>query len=201
VLSLCQYQFDILSSPNSAQNNEKLKSTFDKFAKDDSEVVMCKELTFLGRKLVVNKAAGSIAYFNFSDLCDEPLSSADYIELCRHFNTIFIQDIPKITQLMRSQARRFITLVDTLYDHKIRIVCTASESPDRLFQTDSFNHRTNDYTRTLMDDLDINQTDAESHSIFTGEEEAFAFERTVSRLLEMQTCEYWSSDKINRNIH
>uniref|UniRef100_A0A1X7SRJ4 Uncharacterized protein n=1 Tax=Amphimedon queenslandica TaxID=400682 RepID=A0A1X7SRJ4_AMPQE len=48
-----------------------------------------------------------------------PLSAADYIEICKAFNTIFIQDIPCITNQMRTQGRRFITLIDTLYDHKV----------------------------------------------------------------------------------
>ena len=49
----------------------------------------------------------------------QPLSAADYLELCRHFHTIFVQDIPKMTIRMRPEARRFITFIDTLYEYKV----------------------------------------------------------------------------------
>ena len=49
----------------------------------------------------------------------QPLSAADYVELCRHFDTVFMQDLPRMTLETRSEARRFITMIDTFYDHKV----------------------------------------------------------------------------------
>uniref|UniRef100_A0A1X7TQK0 AAA+ ATPase domain-containing protein n=1 Tax=Amphimedon queenslandica TaxID=400682 RepID=A0A1X7TQK0_AMPQE len=82
------------------------------------EVISRTKLKFLGRELLIDQSCADLAYFHFDELCNRPLSAADYIEICKAFNTIFIQDIPCITNQMRTQGRRFITLIDTLYDHK-----------------------------------------------------------------------------------
>ncbi|XP_019858266.1 PREDICTED: lactation elevated protein 1-like, partial [Amphimedon queenslandica] len=96
-------------------------------------VISRTKLKFLGRELLIDQSCADLAYFHFDELCNRPLSAADYIEICKAFNTIFIQDIPCITNQMRTQGRRFITLIDTLYDHKVcelTIYCvTLSLSP------------------------------------------------------------------------
>uniref|UniRef100_A0A1X7SQF2 Uncharacterized protein n=1 Tax=Amphimedon queenslandica TaxID=400682 RepID=A0A1X7SQF2_AMPQE len=99
---------------------------------------------------------------------------------------------------MRTQGRRFITLIDTLYDHKVKLVCTAQGSPSKLF-SNKIMTSDSDHTRQLMDDLQINQEDAVSYSIFTGEEELFAYDRTISRLYEMQSNEYIMNNNNNNN--
>ena len=112
-------------------------------------------LGFLGRELVVPKAAGKLALFTFKDLCARPLSAADYLELCTHFDTLFIKDIPQMTLQKRSEARRFITMVDTLYDHKVKIICTAEVDPGELFRAQPMKVRDSKEFQDLMDDLDI----------------------------------------------
>lgn len=93
---------------------------------------------------------------------------------------------------MKGQARRFITLMDTLYDNRVRVVISAAVSYKNLFAKDAEVEGFEEH-RVLMDDLNIKVGDVNASSnIFTGEEELFAFDRTVSRLAEMQTPEYWS---------
>ncbi len=115
------------------------------------------ELEFLGRKLVVPSAAGSLAFFTFKDLCSNPLSAADYLEICSHYETVFVQDIPKLTAETRTEARRFITFLDTLYDHKIKLVCSAQVPPDELFSVKPMNARDDKESMVLTDDLNIDE--------------------------------------------
>ena len=73
-----------------------------------------------------------VARFAFEDLCNQPLGPADYVAVSRRYHTIFIKDIPRLCINTKDQARRFITLVDELYNHKCGLVCTAETSPDAL---------------------------------------------------------------------
>ena len=93
--------------------------------------------------------------FTFNDLCARPLSAADYLELCTHFDTLFIKDIPQLTMQKRSEARRFITMVDTLYDHKIKIICTAEVDPGDLFRAKPMSVGESKEFQDLMDDMNI----------------------------------------------
>jgi cell division protein ZapE len=114
-------------------------------------------LTVLGRALVVPCAAKGVARFSFADLCLAPLAAADYLAIAHEFHTLLIDRIPQMNADMRDAARRFILLIDTLYDENIKLVCSAAVPPDRLYPE--------------------------------GQGSA-AFQRTVSRLLEMQSREY-----------
>ncbi|XP_017685179.1 PREDICTED: lactation elevated protein 1 isoform X3 [Lepidothrix coronata] len=120
----------------------------------------------------------------------KPLGASDYLEISKHFDTVFIRDIPLLTITKRTQARRFITLIDTFYEHKVRIICSAVTPLESLFLVEHSSGQQED-NRVLMDDLDLSQDSAKGLSMFTGEEEVFAFQRTLSRLTEMQTEQYW----------
>ncbi|MFN3889961.1 MAG: cell division protein ZapE [Beijerinckiaceae bacterium] len=116
-------------------------------------------LPVLGREVSVPEAAEHVARFSFTELCGRPLGSADYLALAENFHTIFIDDIPVMPQHMRNEAKRFINLIDTLYDQHVKLVASAQAPPTGLY---------------------------------TGTEgrEAFEFERTASRLIEMQSQTY-----------
>ncbi|XP_035663687.1 AFG1-like ATPase [Branchiostoma floridae] len=149
-------------------------------------------LRLLGRDLHVPIACGRVADFQFQDLCEKPLGAADYLKLSQEFDTVIVRNVPQMNLTLKTQARRFITLVDTLYDNKVRLVWSASVNPEELFLAEAVGATDSDYNRLLMDDLNIQVgTDNSAASIFTGEEEIFAFERAVSRLKEMQTQDYW----------
>jgi len=77
-----------------------------------TEVVRNKKLPLWGRTLLIPESSGSIARFSFANLCNKPLSAADYLEITREFGTIFVEDIPRMGLSERDQARRFITFID-----------------------------------------------------------------------------------------
>lgn len=117
------------------------------------------ELSFLGRKLIVKEAANRVARFTFQELCEQPLGAADYLALAEHFHTVILAGVPAMRQSRRNEAKRFITLVDTFYDKRVKLILSAATSPDRLY---------------LAEDGT----------------EAFEFQRTASRLFEMQSLDY-----------
>jgi cell division protein ZapE len=90
-------------------------------------------LKVLGRSVRVPQAANGVARFAFDDLCVQPLAAADYIAIAKAFSTLFIDRIPTMGPDMRDAARRFIVLIDTLYDEGVKLVCSAAAPPDRLY--------------------------------------------------------------------
>uniref|UniRef100_A0A670HX06 AFG1 like ATPase n=1 Tax=Podarcis muralis TaxID=64176 RepID=A0A670HX06_PODMU len=171
---------------------------FDELAQKQNDLTRPRILKVQGRELRVNKACGTIADFTFEELCDRPLGASDYLEVAMHFDLVFIRHIPEFTMAKRTQARRFITLVDTFYDKKVRIVCSASAPLQSIFIQESHDGGL-DESRVMMDDLGLSQDSAQGLSMFTGEEEIFALQRTISRLTEMQTEQYWKEgDRSNQ---
>jgi cell division protein ZapE len=92
-------------------------------------------LHVLGRELVVPEAAEGAARFPFADLCLAPLAAADYLAIAGAFHTLFIDRIPVMGPEQRDAARRFIVLIDTLYDEGTHLVCSAAAPPDALYRT------------------------------------------------------------------
>jgi len=86
-----------------------------------------------GRILMVPRAAAGAARFSFSGLCEKALGAADYLAIAQSFDTLFIDDIPVIPPQGRNEARRFITLIDALYDSKTRLVASAAGEPGELY--------------------------------------------------------------------
>ncbi|KAM8834235.1 AFG1 like ATPase a isoform 1-T1 [Synchiropus picturatus] len=166
-----------------------LDKMFDELAFKQNDITRPRVLNIHNRKVRLNKACGTIADCTFEELCDRPLGASDYLEMSQLFDTIFIRHIPLLTVNKKTQARRLITLVDALYDHKVRVVILADQPLEDIFVHDG--DHSHDEGHILMDDLGLKRDEASSLSIFSGEEEKFAFQRTVSRLTEMQTEEYW----------
>eukprot|EP00079_Xenopus_tropicalis_P036035 XP_017949806.1 PREDICTED: lactation elevated protein 1 isoform X3 [Xenopus tropicalis] len=162
---------------------------FDELAQKQNDVTRPRILKLQGRELKLHKACGSIADCTFEELCDRPLGASDYLEMCKNFDTVFIRRIPHLDMTQRSQARRFITLIDAFYDHKVRVVCSADRPLQSLFLQKV--PKVEEESKILLDDLGLNEELSGGLSIFTGEEEVFAFQRTLSRLTEMQTEQYW----------
>ncbi len=114
-------------------------------------------LTVMGRKLVVPCAAEGVARFEFSALCGTALGAGDYLALATHFHTLILDDISRLSPDNYDVARRFIVLIDTLYDHRVKLVASAAAMPDQLYRRG---------------------------------ENAKMFERTASRLDEMQSQDW-----------
>jgi len=127
------------------------------------------ELKLQGRKLRVPMHFRGLARFSFSELCEQPLGAADYRLIAQTFHTVMLDDIPKMDLSKANEARRFITLIDELYNHKVKLLCSAATAPELLFPT------------SVADKKEGSQ------NVSTGEEEVFAFHRVVSRLSEMQS--------------
>lgn len=80
------------------------------------------------------------------------------MEICRQFDTILLADIPQMNIQRRSEARRFITLIDTLYDNKIQLICSAEAPPDLLFAlSDNLSDYDRQHAKVLIGDLDISK--------------------------------------------
>ncbi len=88
-----------------------------------------------GRTIAVREAAMGVAIFDFADLCEQPLGARDYRHIARAFHTLLIENIPTLTPDRRNAARRFINLIDTLYDNRIGLIASAAAEPDQLYPT------------------------------------------------------------------
>jgi len=114
-------------------------------------------VTVQGRRIEVPAAAHQVARFSFAELCDRPLGPADYMAIAAQFSTVILNGIPQMSEERKDAARRFVTLVDALYEHRTVLICAAAVPPPALY---------------------------------TGREGGFEFQRTVSRLIEMQAMDY-----------
>ncbi len=110
-----------------------------------------------GRQIPVRATAEGHAWFDFAALCEGPRAASDYIEIATEHHTVLLGDIPRFDDTRNDPARRFIHLIDELYDRHVNLVCTAAAAPTDLY---------------------------------VGSKLAHAFERTTSRLIEMQSAEY-----------
>jgi cell division protein ZapE len=114
-------------------------------------------LMVMGREFEVQLAAGCVARCDFDALCGRPLGAGDYLALATHFHAIVLDGVPKLSPANFDEARRFIVLIDALYEHRVKLIASADAMPDALYERG---------------------------------ENARAFERTASRLQEMQSAEY-----------
>jgi len=86
-----------------------------------------------GRVLMVPRASGRVARFTFAELCEKPLGAADYLAIAERFDVIFIDRIPIIAPEQRNELVRFITLVDALYEKRVRLVASAAGEPGEIY--------------------------------------------------------------------
>ncbi|MGB7257745.1 MAG: cell division protein ZapE [Pseudolabrys sp.] len=91
------------------------------------------KLVVKGHTIRVPKAAMGVARFSFADLCGQPLAAADYLKIAHEFHTIILEHIPVMDFDRRNEAKRFIILIDTLYDHGVKLLASAQAEPDALY--------------------------------------------------------------------
>jgi cell division protein ZapE len=91
------------------------------------------ELVVKGHIVRVPKASMGVARFSFDDLCAQPLAAADYLKIAHEFHTIILDRIPVMDYAHRNEAKRFIILIDTLYDHAVKLLASAAAQPDELY--------------------------------------------------------------------
>jgi cell division protein ZapE len=147
--------------PNGPDATEKLREAFFRltdYPVEDSANVPSEELNVGGgRTMHVPKSLKGVAVFSFKRLCGEARGAADYLAVAQRFHTVIIVGIPVMTREMRNEAARFVTLIDALYEHRVKLLAAA---------------------------------DAEAADLYPIGDGNFEFQRTVSRLEEMQSADY-----------
>jgi len=115
-------------------------------------------IDLLGRRLRVPQAAAGVARFNFSDLCEQPLGPSDYLAIAREYHTIVLDDIPRMGFEQRNAAKRFTTLIDTLYDQHVKLVASAAAEPADLYHA-SEGHEAAAFARTVSRLIEMRSQD------------------------------------------
>jgi cell division protein ZapE len=105
------------------------------------------DLTVKGRTVRVPRASMGVARFAFHELCEQPLAAADYLKIAHEFHTLVLDHIPVMDFDDRNEAKRFIILVDTLYDNAVKLVASAAAEPDALYVADD-GFEANEFKRT-----------------------------------------------------
>lgn len=141
--------------PLTAQTAEAMATTFADVT--DHATPVATNLSAQGRRVDVPRSARGVAWFTFDELCAKPLGAADYLTIATHFHTLLLDYVPRLTDGQRNEAKRLMTLIDALYEHKVNTIIAAEVAPDRLYAEGTH---------------------------------AFEFQRSVSRLMEMQSQEY-----------
>ncbi len=124
--------------PNGEEATAALREAFFRltdYSPDDAANVPSEELAVPGgRTMRVPKALKGVAVFSFKRLCAEARGAADYLALARHYHTVFIVGIPLMTPENRNEAARFKTLIDALYEHKVKLLAAADAEPQKLYE-------------------------------------------------------------------
>ncbi|MBR1125478.1 AFG1 family ATPase [Bradyrhizobium lablabi] len=92
-----------------------------------------RDITIKGRKLHVPCSSHGVARFSFADICEKPLAASDYLRLARDYHTLLIDHIPVMDYAERNAAKRFISLIDTLYDNGVKLMASAEADPVSLY--------------------------------------------------------------------
>lgn len=100
----------------------------------EGSLVLPAEIAVGGRVIKVPAATCGVARFDFKDLCSQPFAAHDYLQLAERFHTILIDNIPVMGPERRDEARRFMTLIDILYDRGVKLIVSAAAEPDQLYQ-------------------------------------------------------------------
>jgi len=90
-------------------------------------------ITVHGRSLTFTLYDDAIGRFRFAELCETALGPADYLSIARRMDMVILTDIPKLGPEKRNEAKRFVTLIDALYEHKVKLICTAEVAPEALY--------------------------------------------------------------------
>jgi cell division protein ZapE len=152
--------------PVGPESTEAMREAFFRltdYPPEDSEHVPSADLDVGGGRLLhVPKSLKGVGVFSFKRLCEEARGAADYLAIARNFHTVIVVAIPLLGPDLRNETARFITLIDALYEHKVKLVASADAQPAGLYDWSG-----------------------------KGDDEGrFMFDRTVSRLMEMQSQDY-----------
>jgi cell division protein ZapE len=145
---------EIYLQPLNTHAESSMKKAFESMS---AGCAMNASLEINGRRLNARQRGDGIIWFNFRELCEQPTSTADFIEIARAFNTVLLSGVPLMDESNADATRRFINLIDEFYDRNVKMLISAAKPVKMLY---------------------------------SGTRLAFEFQRTVSRLSEMQSNEY-----------
>lgn len=150
-------QAHIYYSPLGEKAETEMVRCFQRLVPEHAEVSCASGIEVLGRQIRAQRCADDVVWFDFAELCGGPRSAYDYIELAKVYHAILLSNVPQLGADRDDMARRFVSLVDELYDRNVKLIISAEVPLPELYSGTSL---------------------------------AFVFERTRSRLLEMQSKEY-----------
>ena len=154
-------ELDLYLTPLGAWATKKLDEAFRALSNGaDGEA---RVLRTQGRNVEVPRAAPGVAMAHFMDWCARPMGAADFLCIADNFHTVIVAEIPRMGPDSRDKAVRFVTMIDTFYERKVKFICSAAANPGGLYPEG---------------------------------DGSFEFQRTVSRLMEMQSPEYLNLDHI-----
>jgi cell division protein ZapE len=116
------------------------------------------EIALLGRSLTIPEASDGVARFSFDDLCRNPLGASDFLAIAQRFHTVFIDHIRVMSRDQRNEAKRFINLIDTLYDQRVKLIASAEAEPEALFLGDD-GYEVFEFDRTASRLIEMRSTD------------------------------------------
>ena len=213
-------------SPLDARTSEALEGRFDSIVQGEATPTATPIAAGRSLTLVASPKLG-VARSSFATLCGTALGAADYIALAQRYHTLFLTEVPQLSMSQRDQARRFITLVDQLYNNHTKLIATCAVPIANLFSGTTpkgqhvatgsdfleglefegeagkaqelnpigvtANSLASDSASSLSQTAKVGADSRKrlaADSLFTGEDEVFAFRRALSRLEEMQSVEY-----------
>jgi cell division protein ZapE len=150
-------------SPLGAETDRALTETFGRIAEVEEEF---HELDVEGRVIPYRHRAGGVVWFDFGVICGWGRSQHDYLDLSKRFHTVIVSGVPRMGLKLAEEARRFTLMVDVLYDNRVKLIVSAETLPEKLLR------------------LEEDPRDSRLRAM------VFEFDRTASRLLEMQSREY-----------
>ncbi|PIP81073.1 MAG: cell division protein ZapE [Gammaproteobacteria bacterium CG22_combo_CG10-13_8_21_14_all_40_8] len=154
-------QMHVYHQPLGSESQLSMQQCFDKLS--GGEKLPSQHILIQGREIKVIAHSSKILWCSFNSLCEGERATIDYIEISKIYPTILVSEIPTLQDLDASAVRRFIALVDELYEHNIKLIISAEKPAENLYQ---------------------------------GEQLAFEYQRTLSRLTEMQSSTYLSQQHI-----
>ncbi len=162
-------QLQVYHSPLGPAAEQQMDEAFARIAdvEDESEAFILE-----GREIACRRRAGGVAWFDFMTLCGWGRSQIDYLELARCFHTLLLSDVPRMGLELADEAKRFTLMVDVFYDNKVNLIISAQVQPDDLLKREEA------------------PKDSRIRAMI------FEFERTASRLTEMQTRTYLEAPRV-----
>ncbi|MGC2519787.1 MAG: cell division protein ZapE [Burkholderiales bacterium] len=153
----------VYHAPLGPESDRALTEAFKRIAEVEEEF---HELDVEGRVIPYRHRAGGVVWFDFNVICGWGRSQHDYLDLSRRFHTVIVSDVPRMSAALAEEARRFTLMVDVFYDNRVKLIVSAETAPEKLLR------------------IEEDPGDARLRAM------VFEFDRTASRLVEMQSREY-----------